>query len=131
MSVRISKDACVRRGSPLRPCLRAGRILRRPTRPKHPSRNPIARTVARAGAFQSAPSAGPIARRAPHRNPIAATVIGMARDLEMGVIAERVETPETLAFLSERRCEYARGYLFSRPLPAERIDIRKIYRDLA
>ncbi len=50
---------------------------------------------------------------------IASTVIVMARNLNLNVIAEGVETEEQLAFLKQQRCDEFQGYLFSRPVPAE------------
>lgn len=50
---------------------------------------------------------------------IAATIIAMARNLKLKVVAEGVETPEQLAFLARQGCHAYQGYLFSRPLPAD------------
>jgi diguanylate cyclase (GGDEF)-like protein len=47
---------------------------------------------------------------------ITAAVIAMAHQLKMEVVAEGVQTREQLEFLLEHKCEYAQGYLFSRPL---------------
>ncbi len=52
---------------------------------------------------------------------IITTIIHMARDLKLEVIAEGVETPEELDFLRQRNCFAYQGYLFSRPVPAEQI----------
>jgi diguanylate cyclase (GGDEF)-like protein/PAS domain S-box-containing protein len=46
-------------------------------------------------------------------------VVGMARALSLGVVAEGVETEAQLAELRRLRCDSAQGYLFSRPLPAD------------
>jgi EAL domain-containing protein (putative c-di-GMP-specific phosphodiesterase class I) len=50
---------------------------------------------------------------------IAATIIAMARNLNMRVVAEGVETPAQAAFLLERGCEYGQGFLYHRPLAPE------------
>ncbi|MGG1516799.1 EAL domain-containing protein [Paenibacillus oryzisoli] len=49
------------------------------------------------------------------------TIISMAHNLDLKVIAEGVETQDQLAFLVEKQCNEAQGYLFSRPQNAEHI----------
>ncbi|MDE4081553.1 MULTISPECIES: putative bifunctional diguanylate cyclase/phosphodiesterase [Enterobacter cloacae complex] len=44
-------------------------------------------------------------------------ITGMAKSLNMGVIAEGVETEEQLERLQALGCELVQGYLFSKPLP--------------
>ena len=47
------------------------------------------------------------------------SIVEMAHQLEMDVVAEGVETEEQLSFLADSRCDVAQGYLFSRPVPEE------------
>jgi EAL domain-containing protein (putative c-di-GMP-specific phosphodiesterase class I) len=44
------------------------------------------------------------------------TIVTLARDLGMNVIAEGVETIEQCDRLRALRCEYGQGFFFSRPL---------------
>jgi len=53
---------------------------------------------------------------------ITSAVIAMAHRLSMSVVAEGVETPEQLSFLMQNDCEYAQGYLFSKPQPLHAIE---------
>jgi len=46
----------------------------------------------------------------------------MAHKLDMQVIAEGVETEEQKALLAAAGCDYAQGYLFSRPVRAEEFE---------
>ncbi|WP_052353750.1 sensor domain-containing protein [Neobacillus jeddahensis] len=52
---------------------------------------------------------------------IVKTIIAMAHQLKMEVIAEGVETNEQLIFLQQNDCNNAQGYLFSKPIPIEEI----------
>ncbi len=46
-------------------------------------------------------------------------IIAMGRSLGLQIVAEGVELPSHLAALGELGCDYAQGYYFSRPVPAE------------
>ena len=50
---------------------------------------------------------------------IARTILPMANNLRLDVVAEGVETLEQVALLKQLRCKYAQGYYFSKPLSAE------------
>ena len=47
------------------------------------------------------------------------TIIKLAQNLKMRVIAEGIETAEQLAQLRHLNCEFGQGYFFSKPLEAE------------
>lgn len=51
---------------------------------------------------------------------IARAVIAMAHGLRLTVIAEGVESAGQLALLADHGCDEIQGYIFSKPLPAER-----------
>ncbi|MCK5829069.1 MAG: EAL domain-containing protein [Methylococcales bacterium] len=53
---------------------------------------------------------------------IVQAVIAMGRNMNIQIIAEGVETEEQLHFLLEQKCEYAQGFFFSKPIPAEKIE---------
>nr|WP_230681441.1 EAL domain-containing protein [Paracidovorax cattleyae] len=55
---------------------------------------------------------------------IVQTIIGMARNLDLEVIAEGVETQEQREFLDRHGCDLYQGYLFARPMPAQDFLVR-------
>jgi diguanylate cyclase (GGDEF)-like protein/PAS domain S-box-containing protein len=54
----------------------------------------------------------------PEATAIVSAVLSMAQALELDVVAEGVETEAQLAWLRERGCGFAQGYLLGRPVPA-------------
>lgn len=50
---------------------------------------------------------------------IIAHVISMAKDLEITVLAEGVETKQQKEFLKESRCDMIQGYYYAKPMPTE------------
>jgi EAL domain-containing protein (putative c-di-GMP-specific phosphodiesterase class I) len=54
---------------------------------------------------------------------ICAAIIALARELKIKVIAEGVENSDQLAFLRRHHCDQAQGFLISRPVPAEDIEL--------
>jgi diguanylate cyclase (GGDEF)-like protein len=61
------------------------------------------------------------------RGEVVRTIVLLARSLEMGTIAEGVETVEQLGRLCGLQCDYAQGYLFSRPVDG--VAATKLLRD--
>ncbi|MBB4635384.1 putative bifunctional diguanylate cyclase/phosphodiesterase [Longimicrobium terrae] len=55
----------------------------------------------------------------PRRARFVAGIAAFARSLGVGVVAEGVDSPAQPALLRDLGCQYAQGYLFARPLPAE------------
>ncbi len=54
---------------------------------------------------------------------IVQTIIGMANNLGMEVIAEGVETEEQRAFLKLHDCPLYQGYLFAKPIPITEFEL--------
>jgi EAL domain-containing protein (putative c-di-GMP-specific phosphodiesterase class I) len=52
---------------------------------------------------------------------IVQTSINLARNMELRVVAEGVETKESLDRLIDMECEMAQGYYLCKPVPAEEI----------
>jgi diguanylate cyclase (GGDEF)-like protein len=59
----------------------------------------------------------------PREAALVRTVIALARDLALELVAEGVETPEQREMLSELGCGLYQGYLFGRPVPLESLCI--------
>ena len=53
---------------------------------------------------------------------IVQTIIGMANNVGLEVIAEGVETEVQRIFLEQHDCQICQGYLFSKPLPIEQFE---------
>lgn len=52
---------------------------------------------------------------------IARTILPMANNLRLDVVAEGIETVQQVSLLKKLQCKYGQGYYFSRPLSAEGI----------
>jgi EAL domain-containing protein (putative c-di-GMP-specific phosphodiesterase class I) len=48
-------------------------------------------------------------------------VISLARDLDIDVVAEGVETADQLEYLRQISCDEVQGYLISRPVAADAV----------
>lgn len=63
-------------------------------------------------------------REIPHQSSdmaIAKTILSLSHALNLTVLAEGVETQEQFNFLQAHECDEIQGFLFSQPVPAERI----------
>ncbi|RLW68569.1 MAG: hypothetical protein B6D71_13410 [gamma proteobacterium symbiont of Stewartia floridana] len=60
---------------------------------------------------------------------ITSAIIAMAHQLNLGVVAEGVESQRQLDFLHQQGCEMAQGYFFSKPLPAEEFEAMLVGND--
>jgi EAL domain-containing protein (putative c-di-GMP-specific phosphodiesterase class I) len=52
---------------------------------------------------------------------IVKAIVQLAHSLNLGVVAEGVETPGQLAYLASLDCDEYQGYVFSKPLPGEEL----------
>jgi diguanylate cyclase (GGDEF)-like protein/PAS domain S-box-containing protein len=58
----------------------------------------------------------------PNDETIVKTIISMAHNLNLNVVAEGIETQEQLIFLQEHVCNVGQGYFFSKPLSASDLE---------
>ncbi|MBD3419230.1 MAG: EAL domain-containing protein [Chitinivibrionales bacterium] len=54
---------------------------------------------------------------------VAKSIIALAHNLNMKTVAEGVETTDQLEVLREYECDVVQGFLFSRPVPMDQLDI--------
>ena len=53
----------------------------------------------------------------PENEVIVDTIIAMAQQLNLKIVAEGIESPDELNYLKLRKCDYFQGYHFARPIP--------------
>ena len=61
-------------------------------------------------------------RSNPARRIIVGAVIALGRELGVDVVAEGIECAEDLEILRDMDCHFGQGFIFSRPLPKERLE---------
>ena len=57
----------------------------------------------------------------PNDAAIVKTIIALAENLNLQVVAEGVETRQQMDFLRRHNCRLAQGYYFGRPVPADEL----------
>jgi diguanylate cyclase (GGDEF)-like protein len=57
-----------------------------------------------------------------HKSIVVQAIVTLAHQLGMDVVAEGVETLEQANYLKEIGCEFAQGYYFDRPMPADLVE---------
>ncbi len=58
----------------------------------------------------------------PFADKLVISIIGLAKDLGLEVIAEGVETQRQFDFLVKKGCDYIQGFLISKPLPVKMLE---------
>ncbi|MGH1430613.1 MAG: sensor domain-containing phosphodiesterase [Neptuniibacter sp.] len=52
---------------------------------------------------------------------IASSIVGMAKGLNLDLVAEGVETPEQAQWLKQHECDFIQGYLYAKPMPLDEL----------
>ncbi|MGH1462727.1 MAG: EAL domain-containing protein, partial [Neptuniibacter sp.] len=52
---------------------------------------------------------------------IASSIVGMAKGLNLDLVAEGVETPEQAQWLKQHECDFIQGYLYAKPMPLSQL----------
>lgn len=55
---------------------------------------------------------------------IVSDAIGLAKKLNMRIVAEGIETREQVDFLAEKECDLIQGYYFAKPMPVEEFEAK-------
>ncbi|WP_456277847.1 bifunctional diguanylate cyclase/phosphodiesterase [Bacillus sp. AK128] len=56
-------------------------------------------------------------------DPILKTMIDLAKNLNMAIVAEGVESIEHVGYLKEHHCDYGQGYFYTKPLTVEQMEV--------
>ncbi len=54
---------------------------------------------------------------------IVKTIINLAKNLDLDLVAEGVETQEQIDFLLQERCYVMQGYFYSKPIPTKECEV--------
>lgn len=60
---------------------------------------------------------------------IVETIISLGHHLNLNIVAEGVETEQQFQLLKNMKCDIVQGYLFSKPLPFDRLEKKKFISD--
>lgn len=52
---------------------------------------------------------------------LCAAIISMAHQLGIKTVAEGIETHQQSSFLTQESCDFGQGYLYGKPMPAEKL----------
>lgn len=64
-----------------------------------------------------------------HDIAISRSIIKMAHELDIKVVAEGIEEKAQFKFLSDAACNYGQGYYFGKPMPAKELENRLLFTD--
>jgi EAL domain-containing protein (putative c-di-GMP-specific phosphodiesterase class I) len=53
---------------------------------------------------------------------IISSIIHLSKKLNLKIVSEGIETPEQVEFLRSEECDYAQGYHYYKPMPAEEFE---------
>lgn len=54
------------------------------------------------------------------------SIISLAKEIDIDVVCEGVETSRQVDYLLKAQCKYAQGYHFYKPLTAEELEEKKV-----
>ena len=57
-----------------------------------------------------------------NHHPIVNTIVALAQELGLSIVAEGIETQQQLLWLRSLKCDFGQGYFFSKPLPANEVE---------
>ena len=64
-----------------------------------------------------------VALEAPYQPEIIQLIVGLAKTLNLDVVAEGAETAEQVAYLDQLGCGFGQGYYFAKPLAPAQVSV--------